>query len=136
MSETTVKKPRPKYLDIWTLAFQLPVPGFASILHRVSGAGLFLMLPLLLWLFGASLESPGTAAAASACIANPLVKLVLFGLLWAYLHHFCMGIRFLLLDVHVGLEKQTARASAWAVLAVSLVLTVLIGAKLFLAGGL
>ena len=132
MSEAAVKKPRPKHLDL--IAIRLPLPGIVSILHRVSGAGLFLMLPVLLWLFGSSLASPESAAAAAACIANPFVKLVLFGLLWAYLHHFCAGIRFLFLDIHKGLDLPTARATSWAVLGVSLTLTVLIGAKLFLGG--
>ncbi len=132
MSETAIKKPRPKHLDLKVI--RLPLPAVASILHRISGAGLFLMLPLLLWFFGASLESPETAAMAAACAANPLIKLILFGLLWAFLHHFCMGIRFLLLDMHIGLDLPTARATSWAVLVVSLALTLLLGAKLFLAG--
>ncbi len=130
MSDTTIKKPRPKHLDLRVI--RLPLPGLVSILHRVSGAGLFLMLPALLWLFGSSVGSPEEMAKAKSVVANPLVKLVLFGLLWAYLHHFCAGIRFLLLDMHKGLDLPTARKSAGAVLAVSLTLTVLIGAKIFL----
>lgn len=130
MSETIVKKPRPKHLDLKVI--RLPLPGFVSILHRVSGAGLFLMLPVLLWLFGASLGSPEASAQAASVLAWPLVKLVLFGLLWAYLHHFCAGIRFLLLDLHQGLDLPTARKSAGAVLAVSLTLTVLLGYAIFL----
>ncbi|GAA5183260.1 succinate dehydrogenase, cytochrome b556 subunit [Niveibacterium umoris] len=130
MSDTTMKKPRPKHLDLKVI--RLPLPGFVSILHRVSGAGLFLMLPVLLWLFGASLGSPESVACAKSVVAHPLAKLVLFGLLWAYLHHFCAGIRFLMLDVHKGLDLPTARKTAGAVLAVSLTLTVLIGAKIFL----
>jgi succinate dehydrogenase / fumarate reductase cytochrome b subunit len=63
-------------------------------------------------------------------VGNPLVKLVLLGLIWAYMHHICMGVRILLLDVHVGIEKAQARASAIAVLVVSLALTVILGAKL------
>ncbi|MGL6072014.1 succinate dehydrogenase, cytochrome b556 subunit, partial [Craterilacuibacter sp.] len=64
-------------------------------------------------------------------IAYPLMKLVLIGFLWAYLHHFCAGIRFLFLDVHKGLELATARATAKLVLAVSLGLTVILGALLW-----
>jgi succinate dehydrogenase / fumarate reductase cytochrome b subunit len=110
------------------------LPAVVSILHRVSGAGLFLMLPLLLWLFDASLGSPESVAAAVECVANPFVKLILFGLLWAYLHHFCMGIRFLFLDMHKGLDLATARMTSWIVLGVSLTLTVLLGARFFLLG--
>jgi succinate dehydrogenase / fumarate reductase cytochrome b subunit len=59
------------------------------------------------------------------------VKLILLGLMWSYLHHFCMGIRILLLDMHIGIEKEQAWASAVAVLVVSLALTVLLGVKLW-----
>lgn len=125
-------KARPKYLNVFLLGIMLPVPGFVSIFHRVSGAGLFLCLPLLIWLLGASLGSPEELEAYRAVMAFslfglPLTKLLVLGLLWAYLHHFCAGIRFLLLDVHVGVDLAPARASAWAVFAVSLVLTAILG---------
>lgn len=127
MSELTRK--RPKYLNV--IEIKLPLPGFASILHRVSGIGMFLMLPLLIWLLELSLRSPESFETLRSVAANPLVKLVLIGLLWAFLHHFCMGIRILLIDIHVGVEKAKALASAKAVLAVSLVLTLLLGVKLW-----
>ncbi len=121
-------KPRPKFLALNEI--RLPLPGFVSILHRVSGAGLFLMLPLLIWLLQLSLGStPESASTFKAVAGNPVVKLVLFGLCWAYLHHFCAGIRFLLLDIHVGIEKQQARSSATGVLVVSLGLTLIVALK-------
>lgn len=126
MTETA--KSRPKYLNLFEI--KLPLAGFASILHRVSGAGLFLMLPLLIWLLQLSLASSESFETLKAVAGNPIVKLVLLGLLWAYLHHFCMGIRILLIDVQVGVEKEQAAASAKAVLAVSLTLTVILGLKL------
>ena len=129
MTEVILKKQRPKHLALNQI--RLPLPGIVSILHRVSGAGLFLMLPVLLSLFGNSVGSPESYAAYKAVIGNILVKLVLLGLLWAYLHHFCAGIRFLLLDMHVGIEKEAARSSSRIVLIVSLILTVTIGAKLW-----
>jgi succinate dehydrogenase / fumarate reductase cytochrome b subunit len=113
------------------MEIKLPIAGFASILHRISGIGLFLMLPLLIWLLELSLRSADSYQTLQAVIANPLVKLILIGLLWAFLHHFCMGIRILLIDIHVGVEKAKARASAKAVLAVSLVLTLVLGVKLW-----
>lgn len=121
MAEMSIKKQRPKNLDLTSI--RLPLPGKVSILHRVSGAGIFLMLPLLLWIFQASVTSPESFEAFKAVASHPLVKLILAGLIWAYMHHFCAGIRFLLLDVHVGVELQSARQSAAVVLAVSLVLT-------------
>ncbi|MBL8473726.1 MAG: succinate dehydrogenase, cytochrome b556 subunit [Rhodocyclaceae bacterium] len=129
MSEVALKKRRPKHLQLTEI--RLPLPGFVSILHRISGAGLFLMLPFLLYLFTSSLWSEESFAQYKAVVSNPFSKLILFGLLWAYLHHFCAGIRFLLLDVHVGLDLPSARKSAGAVLVVSLLLTVLIGVKLW-----
>ena len=124
-----ITKPRPKHLALHQI--RLPLAGYASILHRVSGAGLFLMLPLLIWLLQLSL-SPNQESAAmfSAVTGNLLVKLVLLGLLWAFLHHFCMGIRILLIDVHVGVEKQQAHNSAVAVMVISLALTLVFGLKL------
>jgi len=120
-------KQRPKYLAINEI--RLPVPGFVSILHRVSGAGLFLALPFLLCLLQLSLGTAAEYQTFTTIVGHPLAKLVLFGLCWAYLHHFCAGIRFLLLDIHVGIEKEQARASAKGVLVVSLGLTVLVALK-------
>lgn len=122
-------KQRPKFLDL--TAIRQPLAAKASILHRVSGVGLFLMLPLLIWLLQLSLASSESFALFKAVTGHPVVKLVLFGLLWAFLHHFCMGIRILLIDIQVGVEKQASAASAKAVMVVSLVLTAVLGAKLF-----
>ena len=129
MSEVTVRKQRPKHLALNEI--RLPLPGFVSILHRISGAGLFLCLPLLLALFGNSVGSPESFAAYQETVGNPFVKLILFGLLWAYLHHFCAGIRFLLLDMHKGLDLAAARNSSKIVLVVSIALTLIIGVKLW-----
>ncbi|MCK9382534.1 MAG: succinate dehydrogenase, cytochrome b556 subunit [Sulfuritalea sp.] len=124
-----IRKPRPKYLALHQI--RLPLAGYASILHRVSGAGLFLMLPLLIWLLQLSLASSAESAAMfGAVTGNLLVKLILLGLLWAFLHHFCMGIRILLIDIQIGVEKQQAHASAVAVMVVSLILTLIFGLKL------
>lgn len=122
-------KARPKYLALHEI--RLPLAGYASILHRVSGAGLFLLLPLLIWLLELSLGAgQDSAALFRAVTGNILVRLILLGLLWAFLHHFCMGIRILLIDVHVGVEKQQAHSSAVAVMVVSLALTLILGLKL------
>jgi succinate dehydrogenase / fumarate reductase cytochrome b subunit len=129
MSEATVRKQRPKFLALHEI--RLPLPGIVSIFHRVSGAGLFLFLPFLLYLFDRSLGSPESFAAYKSLVANPLVKLVLFGLLWAYLHHFCAGIRFLFLDLDKGVDLPTARNTSRIVLVVSIALTVIIGVKLW-----
>ncbi|MBK7022866.1 MAG: succinate dehydrogenase, cytochrome b556 subunit [Sulfuritalea sp.] len=122
-------KQRPKHLALHEI--RLPLAGFASILHRISGAGLFLMLPLLIWLLQLSLGSTqGSVELFAAITGNWLVKLILLGLIWAFLHHFCMGIRILLIDIHVGVEREQARSSAMTVMVVSLALTAIFGLKL------
>jgi succinate dehydrogenase / fumarate reductase cytochrome b subunit len=122
-------KQRPKHLALHEI--RLPLAGFASILHRISGAGLFLMLPLLIWLLQLSLGSTqGSVEMFAAITGNWLVKLILLGLIWAFLHHFCMGIRILLIDIHVGVEREQARSSAMTVMVVSLALTAIFGLKL------
>ncbi|KAB2927429.1 MAG: succinate dehydrogenase, cytochrome b556 subunit [Dechloromonas sp.] len=123
MAEMTIKK-RPKNLDLTTI--RLPLPGKVSILHRVSGAGLFLFLPVLLWFFGASLTSPESFGSFKALAAAWPVKVIFAGLIWAFVHHFCAGIRFLLLDLHIGIEKEAAGKSAAVVLAVSIPLTLIL----------
>jgi len=126
---STVAKPRPKHLNL--IAIRLPVPGIVSIMHRISGAVLFLMLPLLLWLFQTSLQSPESFAKFHAVIVHPVMKLVLLGLLWGYLHHLLAGVRHLFLDLHVGAELETARASSLVVLISAIVLTLLVGVRLW-----
>ncbi|MBP9803768.1 MAG: succinate dehydrogenase, cytochrome b556 subunit [Candidatus Accumulibacter sp.] len=127
MAEMAIKKRRPKNLDLPTI--RLPLPGILSILHRVSGAAMFLLLPFLLWLFQNSLASPETFAGVKAVVGHPLAKIVLLGLIWFYMHHFCAGIRYLLLDLHKGIELEAARLSSKIVFAVSIALTLIIGAR-------
>jgi succinate dehydrogenase / fumarate reductase cytochrome b subunit len=120
---------RPKYLNL--IQIRLPLPGLVSILHRVSGAALFLMLPVLLVAFEMSLESPQTFARFRAGFAHWAIKLIVIGLAWAYLHHLCAGIRHVALDLDYGTELAQARASSWAVLAVSAVLTLAVAALIW-----
>jgi len=105
--------------------------AIVSGMHRISGAVLFLFIPLLLWLLQQSLESPQTFAAYKSALAHPVMKLVLLGLLWGYLHHFCAGIRHLALDLDIGTDLRPARASSWAVLAVSIGFTLAAGVALW-----
>lgn len=122
-------KSRPKHLNLLQIRF--PVMAIVSGLHRISGAVLFLFLPLLLWLWQQSVVSQETFQRFSAVVASPFAKLVLLGLLWGYLHHVCAGIRHLALDLHIGIDLPAARASSIAVMVVSVVLTIVIGALLW-----
>ncbi len=120
-----MNKIRPKHLALHKI--KLPLPGFVSILHRASGILLFISLPLLLWMLQASMRSIETYTQLIQILQHPLSKLVLLGLLWAFFHHFCAGIRYLALDLHFGSSLAQARASSKWVLGISLLLTVLTG---------
>jgi succinate dehydrogenase / fumarate reductase, cytochrome b subunit len=136
MTDTTrgaTQRPRFRNIDVGQIVqYRLPPAGIVSILHRVSGALMFLVgLPLILFLFQMSLGAGAGFDGLTAFVASPLGKLILLGLIWSYLHHFCAGIRYLLLDLHIGTAKEQARSSALSVLAVSLALTLICALKLF-----
>lgn len=124
-----MQKPRPKFLDLASI--RLPIPGIVSIMHRLSGVVLFLALPLLLYFLQGTLLHEENFLVFKTVVGYTIVKLILIGLLWAYLYHFCAGIRFLFLDGHKGLELETARTTAKAVVVVSLLLTVILGVVLW-----
>lgn len=122
-------KKRPKHLDLAKI--KLPLPGVVSILHRVSGAGLFLFIPFVLFLLQTSLASPEGFAAVRQVMGGGFAKLILLGLLWALLHHFFAGLRYLAMDLHFCLDLPQARRASRAVLALSLTLTFLLGVWLW-----
>jgi succinate dehydrogenase / fumarate reductase cytochrome b subunit len=128
MPDAALKKKRPLWYNLSLL--NLPLPGVVSILHRISGALLFLFAAWLLYLLDASLASPERYAAIKTALAHPLAKFVLLGLLWAFLHHLCAGVRYLFLDIHKGVDLPTARLTSVLVLVASLALTAVLGATL------
>jgi len=113
------------------LQYRLPPAGVVSIFHRISGGLMFVLLPFVLFLLDKSLTSEISFDYLRAFTSNWFVKLVILALSWAYLHHFCAGIRHLLMDLHVGLDKTSGRKSAITVFAISIPLAVLVGLKLF-----
>jgi succinate dehydrogenase / fumarate reductase cytochrome b subunit len=133
MSEA-VKKNRPQ-IGVMSFAqtvhYRLPLAGVVSILHRLSGLMMFFLLPFVLYLLDKSLTSEISFAVFRSFTSNWFVKLVILALCWAYLHHVMAGIRHLLMDVHVGVDKDSGRKSAVTVFAISLPLAALIGLKLF-----
>jgi succinate dehydrogenase / fumarate reductase cytochrome b subunit len=131
--KTPARKPRPKYLSLQALLFEirLPLPGWVSILHRMSGALLFVALAWLLWMLDRSLSSEAAFDRINHYAGLLPVKLSLLVLVWAYCHHFCAGIRYLFLDLDKGVDKETARLTSWLVLGASLALTALLGWKLW-----
>ena len=134
MASASAKKIRPKYLSLSALLFEirLPLPGWVSILHRISGA--LLVFPFAAWLLfmlDASLASEQGFEKTRAYLDLPLVKLGMLLFVWAYAHHFCAGMRFLLLDINRGIELKQARLSSVFVLLISLLLTAWFGVKLW-----
>ena len=140
MSE--VAKPRPEYRNINIFSdvrtYRLPAAGLVSILHRVSGAIMFVLLPFIIWLFDKSVSSEisfGQFTSAFTAGLGPFagwfVKLVVLALIWAYLHHLIAGVRHLYMDATHSVTKEFGKVSAIVTLALSILLTVVLGAKLF-----
>ena len=121
MTDLTLKKKRYFWINIYP--WNLPIPGWVSFGHRVSGVLLFAGLYWLLALLERSLASGDTFEAYKATVSHPFAKLCLIVLAWSYLHHFCAGLRYLFMDVHWGADLASARKSAVAVFVVSILLT-------------
>jgi succinate dehydrogenase, cytochrome b556 subunit len=129
-AERPADKARPIYLNL--VAIRQPMPAIVSILHRISGALLFVAgIPLLLWFVQRSLASPEAFDAAMTPLASPFGKLVLLALAWSYLHHLLAGLRHLALDLHIGVALAPARSSAAIVLVLSVLLTLIVAVRLW-----
>ena len=134
---------RPEFRNINALTdlpgYRLPLAGIVSILHRVSGAIMFLLMPFIIWMFDTSVSSEISFEKFKAAfnvgllgLPGVLWKLVALALIWAYLHHFIAGLRHLWMDAsHEAVSKDFGRQSAAFTLAVSVGLTLVLGAKLF-----
>ena len=140
MTETAPK--RPEFRNISALTdlptYRLPPAGWVSILHRVSGALMFLLLPFIIWMFDMSVSSEISFAKFKLAfnlglgfVPGWFMKLVALALIWAYLHHLIAGIRHLYMDVQHAVSKEFGRSSALATLGLSIAMTVVLGAKLF-----
>lgn len=134
MSEA-VKKDRPEFRNIHFVKdlpnYRMPLASIVSFAHRVSGALLVLLLPLILFLLDKSLTSEISFEYLKGFTSGWFVKLLVLVLAWGYLQHFCSGIRHLIMDTHIGLDKDSARKSSAAVLGISLFLTAMVALKLF-----
>ena len=139
---TQLAKKRPEFRNINAFtdlpSYRLPVAGVVSILHRVSGLIMFLLLPLIVWLFDTSVSSEISFARFSAAfnvglgfVPAVLVKVAVLALIWSYLHHMIAGVRHIYMDVCHAVTKEFGKSSAIVTLALSLGLTAALGAKLF-----
>ncbi|HEU0202676.1 MAG TPA: succinate dehydrogenase, cytochrome b556 subunit [Burkholderiaceae bacterium] len=134
-------KPRPQYRNIHVsqiVAYRLPPAGIVSILHRVSGVLMFLLLPFVIWLFDTSVSSEVSYERFRAAfvvgigfVPGWFLKLVALALIWSYLHHLIAGIRHLWMDATHAVTKEFGHNSAIGTLALSVLLTLVLGYKLF-----
>ncbi len=124
-----MKKNRPVNLDLMTI--RMPINAIVSILHRISGVFIFLAIPMLLWMFQLSVSSQLGFAQLQECLTSPLSKLVMWGVLSAFIYHLVAGIRHLIMDMGIGEEKQSGRLAAKISLAISIVLIVALGVWLW-----
>ena len=120
---------RLRYLNLF--AIRLPLPGVLSILHRVSGVLLIIALPAALAALQCSVSDAAGYERTVALLSHPLGKLVTWGIVWAFLHHLCAGLRFILLDFHIGTDLAAARRSTVVAFVVSIALTLLFGVWLW-----
>jgi len=133
--------PRPVYRNIHVsqiLKYRLPPAGMVSILHRVSGATLFLLMPFVIWMFDNSVTSEvsferftSAFVAGIGIVPGWFIKLVVLALIWAYLHHFIAGVRHLWMDMTHSVTREFGHSSALFTLGAGVILTVALGAKLF-----
>ena len=139
---TELAKKRPEFRNINALSdlptYRLPAAGWVSIMHRISGLLMFLLMPLIIWMFDHSISSEISFAKFAAAfnvglgfVPGWFMKLVALALIWAYLHHFIAGLRHLYMDVCHAVSKEFGKSSAIVTLALSLGLTAVLGAKLF-----
>ena len=140
-NSTTRTAPRPVYRNIHItqiIKYKLPPPGIVSILHRVSGALMFLLLPFVIWMFDASVTTEVSYARFTSVFLTGVgflpgwfFKLIALSLIWAYVHHFIAGLRHLWMDATHAVTREFGHASALFTLVSSVVLTLALGAKLF-----
>ncbi len=123
---------------IEAMQYRLPVAALVSILHRASGMLMFFLLPFIVWMFDTSVTSEisydsftSAFVAGIGFVPGFVVKLVVLALIWAYLHHAVAGLRHIWMDATHSVSKEQGRSSAMATFAISIVLTVALGAKLF-----
>lgn len=138
----SARAPRPEFRNIHALrdlpSYRLPLAGIVSILHRISGALMFLLMPFIVWMFDTSISSEISFARFTSVFsvgAGPLpgwfIKLIALALIWAFLHHLTAGLRHLWMDMRHAVSKEFGKTSAAWTLVLSIGLTLMLGAKLF-----
>ena len=119
-----LKQKRPVFLNLMQIRF--PITAIMSIAHRLTGVLLFLALPFLIYALDLSLQDEAGFTQTLKFLDSIAVKIILLLLAWSLLHHLLAGVRYLLLDIDIGIEKQQARSTAWLVIVLALILSVAI----------
>jgi len=128
-----INRQRPFFLNL--MAIRLPIGGIVSILHRASGAGLSLAVPVLLFLFSRSVRSPYYYDRVTGIFSHGMGWLIGLGLLWALLHHFLAGLRHLGFDFGLGESTEKARQTAWLAFGLAIALVSLVALASLMGGG-
>ena len=138
---TRPKRPEFRHINVFTdvTGYRMPLAAIVSILHRISGAIMFVLLPFIIWMFDTSVSSEISFARFTSAFgkeglgpfAGWFMKLIVLALIWAYLHHMIAGLRHLWMDINHAVSKEFGKSSAAATLVLSLGITVACGAKLF-----
>ena len=105
---------RPVYLNLFKI--RLPSTGIVSFAHRVTGVLLFLAVPFSIYLLDLSVTSEQRFEDAAQLLQHPFMQIILLFLVWSLVHHFLAGIRYLLLDLDIAIEKFSSTVSAWIVI--------------------
>jgi succinate dehydrogenase / fumarate reductase cytochrome b subunit len=139
-SSTRAKRPEFRNINAFSdlPTYRLPAAGWVSILHRVSGAIMFILMPFIIWMFDTSISSEISFAKFSSAfnvglwfVPGWFMKLVALALIWAYLHHFIAGLRHLWMDVNHAVSKEFGKSSAIFTLSLGSLLTLILALKLF-----
>lgn len=123
-----IKNSRPVFLNL--MQFRFPIPAIMSVGHRASGILMVLLIPFVVYLLDLSTRGPAGFASAAAILDHGLVKLLTILVLWAVIHHLLAGIRYLLIDFEIGVEREEARKSATGVMVAAPVIALIIGVLL------
>lgn len=121
---------RPKYLNLFKI--KLPVAGMISIFHRMTGVLLFLAIPISLYLLRLSVTDGESFQKAVSLMLYPITRFFILLIIWSFVHHLMTGVRFLLIDMELFLDRKASRVSAWGVVIIEAIVMAIIIKGLFL----
>ena len=140
MADVKVIKKRPGQMRlIDATQYRLPAAGWASILHRVSGLVIVILLPFVIWMFDTSVTDEVSFDQFRTAFTGGIgfvpafvVKLAALALIWGFVQHFCSGVRHLYMDFTHAVDKEFGRVSALVAIGIAAALTLVFAYKLFI----